>query len=104
MFLDDKRTCTDTIAKRARHKIYNNRRWRKVRAFKFKSNPLCEQCLLKGRVTEAQLIHHIIPIDVDPNLAYEYDNLMSLCHNCHGEVHKNLHQTTTKAIRESKKV
>jgi len=94
MYLDGPRTCTDTIAKKARHKIYNNRRWRKIRALKFANDPLCEVCILEGRVTTTEVIHHIIPIDIDPKLAYEYSNLMAICHECHGKIHQSLHQPT----------
>ena len=91
MYLDKARTCTDTIAKKARHKIYNNRRWRKVRLLKLTNDPLCEMCLKEGIITSADAIHHIIPIDIDVSLAYEYTNLMSICHECHGKIHQSLH-------------
>ena len=90
MFLDSKRTATDTINKQIRHKIYNNRKWRRIRALKFANSPLCEDCLLVGVCSITTEIHHIVPIDIDPTLAYVYHNLRALCVDCHHKVHIKL--------------
>lgn len=43
--------------------------------------PLCRECWVHGRVTEATQVDHIVPLAEggtnDP------DNLQSLCHSCH---------------------
>lgn len=76
-----------------RRKIYNSERWRRLRAWKFACNPLCEVCLSKDVVTPAEDIHHIVSfMSVDnPDqrifLAYDFDNLMSLCKKCHQNIH-----------------
>ena len=57
--------------------------WQKVRAMKFRTNPLCEWCEAKGRVTAAEEIHHEIPIAEAPELRLDLDNLVSLCKRCH---------------------
>ena len=76
-----------------RRKIYNSERWRKLSAYKIASSPLCEQCLKNGKVTPAEDVHHIrsfMSTD-DPllryRLAYDIDNLMSLCKQCHQSIH-----------------
>lgn len=33
--------------------------------------------------------HHIVPVYKDESLAYEFDNLITLCESCHLHVHKN---------------
>ncbi|PXY01408.1 hypothetical protein DF185_07950 [Marinifilum breve] len=79
-------------AKEAHQKIYQDRRWKDLRALKYSDNPVCECC--KRKYTEH--IHHIIPfaqfidLDYDKALeyAFDYDNLSSLCEACHIEVHK----------------
>ena len=71
-----------------RQKIYNTDRWHKLRASKLMQSPLCEVCLSKGVITPAFHIHHI---DSFMNyegmkrkeVAYNPDNLMSICEQCH---------------------
>lgn len=86
-------TRSNTGNRADRKKIYNSERWRKLRAWKFSRNPLCEQCLERGRTTPAEDIHHkqsFMSTD-DPvlrnELAYNYENLVSLCKKCHKEKH-----------------
>ncbi|WP_321331904.1 HNH endonuclease signature motif containing protein [uncultured Bacteroides sp.] len=75
-----------------RKKIYDSVRWRRLRTLKFANNPLCELCEKKGLVTPAEDIHHIVSFNVDDSmkrywLAYDYNNLMSLCKPCHQNIH-----------------
>lgn len=80
----------------ARRKIYNSERWRRLRAWKFACNPLCEMCLKEDKVVPAEDVHHIVSFmsTDDPNqrtfLAYDYDNLMSLCKQCHQSIHNKI--------------
>ncbi len=79
-----------------RRRIYNSERWRRLRAWKFANDPLCELCREEGKITPAEDIHHITSFmsSDDPvvryHLAYDYDNLMSLCKKCHQRVHNGL--------------
>lgn len=58
-------------------------------------NPLCEVCLLAGKVTLAIDIHHIISFLSTDNsnkrsdLAFDYNNLQSVCKNCHQKIHNS---------------
>lgn len=47
---------------------------------------------MKGMVVTAKEVHHIKPfeIDYDLSLAYDYDNLISLCVECHKKAHERL--------------
>lgn len=79
--------------RKERMSIYNTARWRELRVLKFKSNPLCEMCLKADRITPADDIHHIVSFmtTYDPVqrtfLAFDFDNLMSLCDRCHQAIH-----------------
>jgi 5-methylcytosine-specific restriction enzyme A len=77
-----------TVNIQNRQDIYQNKRWRKIRDAKLKNDPLCEDCLKEDRVTQTQEVHHHIPIDVNPDLAFEYDNLVSLCIEHHKLRHR----------------
>jgi 5-methylcytosine-specific restriction enzyme A len=76
--------------------IYQDKRWKKLRRLKLINNPTCERCEEKGRTKLADEVHHIIPFDKGNNkdeidsLAFDYDNLMSLCDKCHDEIHKEI--------------
>ena len=76
-----------------RRRVYNSDRWRRLRAWKFACNPLCEICLKEDKTVPAEDSHHITSFmsTDDPEqrlfLAYDFDNLMSLCKQCHQNIH-----------------
>lgn len=78
-----------------RRRIYNTARWRKLRAWKIACDPLCEVCKSKGLTVPAEDVHHVVSFmsTDDPvqrkHLAYDYDNLMSLCKECHQFIHNS---------------
>ena len=72
--------------------FYHSPAWRKCRAaYLRKAGGLCERCLQSGRYKPAIEIHHITELNEenvkDASIAYGFDNLMALCHDCHNEVH-----------------
>lgn len=85
----------DTVKLQYQH-IYQDTRWKRLRAIKFAEAPLCEHCLREGRVTQTEEVHHIVPFDVKASvdeqerLAFDYDNLVSLCVPCHKKAHDDL--------------
>jgi|GEM_PF-4703516 5-methylcytosine-specific restriction endonuclease McrA len=64
-------------------KFYNSREWKQVRNHKIQMNPLCEHCDDKDIITPATDVDHITPLSVDFSLRTDYDNLQSLCRQCH---------------------
>lgn len=76
-----------------RRKIYKSTRWRKLRALKIAEQPLCEMCLKEGKTTIAEDVHHIESfMSTDDHmrrmaLAYDYENLMSICKMHHQMIH-----------------
>jgi 5-methylcytosine-specific restriction protein A len=76
--------------------IYQDKHWLKLRNAKRRNNPLCEECEKRNRVTPMREVHHKKPFDTGrtpdeiQELAFDYDNLVSLCDPCHDEAHKNL--------------
>lgn len=79
-------------------KIYNSKTWKQLRNSYFAENPLCQRCLEKGIVKPADDIHHIKPFlsgktyEEKLQLAYDYNNLQSLCKQCHSDIHKELNE------------
>lgn len=75
------------------NKLINSYKWQLLRRKKFLANPLCEECAAHGRVTPTEEVHHIVPVESGKDeaemrrLAYDYDNLRSLCKACHAAEH-----------------
>lgn len=69
-------------------KLINCYKWRKLRNEQLKRNPLCQVC---GDI--ATEVHHLKPIESEKEydrmeaLAYDTNNLQSLCHKCHSDIH-----------------
>lgn len=84
----------DPVKRQDRIKIYQTKRWKRLRAIKIVESPICEECWRRyGRVEEAVDVHHRIsfmstddPLERE-RLAFDYDNLMSLCKKCHQRIH-----------------
>ena len=49
---------------------------------KLQANPVCEECLRRGLVTEATVVDHIVPIN-EGGAPLDMSNLQSLCAKCH---------------------
>ena len=57
--------------------------WDELAAAYRADNPLCERCMDHGRTTPAKDVHHKVKVSVSPELALEWNNLMSVCRKCH---------------------
>lgn len=85
---------TRQVNKENRQQIYQSAKWKKLRQAKLMAQPLCEKCLDKGLVTPAIDVHHKDSFtNYTGNMrlykAYSFDNLLSVCKQCHSELHKN---------------
>lgn len=74
--------------------VYNTHRWVKLRLFKLQNNPLCEICLIVNKIEPAVQVHHLTPfmqgssIESIKYLGFDYNNLQSICEECHKKIHK----------------
>ena len=82
------------IDKNRWRKFYGSKAWHNLREAKLHDQPLCEECLEHDIIRPAVDIHHVIPFGqgIDEQQQWElfldYDNLMSLCKECHRKKHK----------------
>ena len=96
----------ETDMRKLRADAYNNTTWRKLRETYLKQHPLCERCLEKGKITPAEDVHHrVSPFkhgEVNYGLLLNDENLMSVCKQCHGEIHASQqgHISPEKIIEE----
>ena len=64
---------------------FNYRRWRRIRRLHLIQNPLCVECLKKGRILLATTVDHIDPHRGDAVKFYDKKNLQSLCTSHHNQ-------------------
>lgn len=65
-----------------RNKLYDSAAWKRARASHLQSEPLCRSCRKAGKLVEAQVVDHIIPVR-DGGAELDDGNLQSLCKSCH---------------------
>ena len=61
-----------------RNRFYQRSAWKKIRAAQLRIEPLCRACREQGKLIEAGIVDHIIPIS-DGGEALDLSNLQSLC-------------------------
>jgi 5-methylcytosine-specific restriction endonuclease McrA len=75
--------------------FYKSTRWQECRAaYVAYRGGLCEKCLAKGLYVPGVIVHHkthITPENIaNPAITLNFDNLMLLCRECHGEEHQRI--------------
>ena len=91
---DNNRKRNRTEKEKLRVKLYNNKKWKKLREGYLISHPLCEKCSEQDKVTPATDVHHINS-PFDDGLTEEerigrlmdIHNIIAICHRCHGLLH-----------------
>ena len=67
---------------------YKTVRWRKLRERRLKVDGyMCKECGRYGKTKPADTVHHIYQAKDYPDLFWNIKNLISLCSNCHNEMH-----------------
>jgi len=57
----------------------------------------CQSCRRRGKYRRAECVHHKIELKKRPDLAFDDDNLESLCKPCHNLAHDKGRKITPKA-------
>lgn len=76
-----------------RKQFYNSKAWKDCREGYLASvGHLCEECLKKGKITPAYIVHHKIYLNdrnvLDPDVSLNFKNLEAVCLDCHNEIHE----------------
>ena len=84
-----------TFNRQDRQKIYQSAKWKKLRLAKLMADPLCELCLQNNKIVPAVDIHHKDSFlnytgNKRLDVAYNYNNLLSVCKECHSQLHLNV--------------
>lgn len=74
---------------RANHDLYNSKEWKRLReACKNKFSGLCIWTLYKyKKIVKGRVAHHIVPVEVAPELALSLSNLIFISDEVHREIH-----------------
>lgn len=98
--------CVSVQQQKDKAEIYNSRTWKELRIAKLRANPSCELCQAEGVEQSPHAIHHRIPIetartkDEMRRLAFDWNNLVSVCQFHHAKLHKELGSNTHKVVLE----
>jgi len=80
------KTYDKTMRSKDRAKIYNSKKWKDVRVKALVRDELmCVMCRAKGIDAKAEEVDHILELQDRLDLAFELDNLQSLCKPCHSK-------------------
>ena len=63
--------------------MYQTTKWKQTRQLQLSKQPLCQCCLLSGKVSQAQHIDHLFPWSKINKDAFYNNILQSLCPECH---------------------
>lgn len=78
-------------AKEGALEFYGSSKWKKCRRNYLSLHPVCERCAKLGKVNRAEIVHHKVYLDSTlykvPDVALNFDNLESLCWDCHFAEH-----------------
>lgn len=100
----------DRVVDKATMRFYKSKQWRDVREQVLKrDNYECQACKRQGKVTTIDKskhksldVDHILELESHPELAYDMDNLETLCVSCHNKKH-NRYQSKWKMKNENSK-
>jgi 5-methylcytosine-specific restriction protein A len=81
---------TITAERQRRNGKYNQALWKKSRIGQLSRQPLCQSCLIEGKISQATEVDHVFPWTQIGDHAFTRNILQSLCKNCHTV--KTLHE------------
>jgi len=78
---------------------YSTTAWARLRACKLVTTPLCEACDLRGTLTRANTVDHVLAISKGGDPFPPLDGLMSLCASCHSQKTRAVDTDGGKGVR-----
>lgn len=81
-------------------KTYKEPRWVRLRELALKRDKYIDQYQKRyGRLKQAEIVHHIFPVEDFPEYQYELWNLISISRETHNKLHdRNTNELTEKGI------
>lgn len=70
-------------------RIYSSLRWRALRLMFIRQHPFCQMesvCVQRtGHAAPSTDVHHVVGVQEDMSRAFDWDNLVAACHECHSQ-------------------
>jgi 5-methylcytosine-specific restriction endonuclease McrA len=63
--------------------IYSTPVWKSIRNRQLSTQPLCQSCLITGRVVSANTVDHVFAWQKHGKQSFTQNLFQSLCHDCH---------------------
>lgn len=81
-----------SLERKERSKVYSLAAWRRLRDLKRRNDPMCEVCLIEGKLTPGEDVHHLRSFmclggNARIEALLDYGNLVTLCKVCHQRLH-----------------
>lgn len=97
----------DNAEVRATDSVYQTAFWKATRMVQLTRQPMCQACLVRGKVSEAKHVDHLFPWRKVGGQSFKKNIFQSLCAECHSyktgqEKHGNVLHFTTDGIKEYK--
>ena len=74
----------ETLRNKKHERFYSSGQWKKVRThIMSRYGGLCRSCAEFDMDVRADVVDHIVPIEINWELKINFDNLQPLCHSCH---------------------
>ncbi|WP_061866140.1 HNH endonuclease [Streptococcus oralis] len=92
----------DVSSRELRREFYQSREWRQLRLEALQRDHYeCLWCKAEGKVTTDSLeVDHIKELEFYPELAFELDNLRTLCKECHNKRHGRFQYRKSQKMQE----
>ena len=70
------------------YEFYHGSKWLRRREMILRRDGYrCQRCKRYGRIVQATTVHHVKHLEDRPDLAYDPENLISVCQACHNALH-----------------
>ena len=104
----------DRVGKDWTTKLYESKEWRRLRKEILRDDKYeCQACKIqRHKYTKANTVHHVNYLKLHPELALETHykddagvvkrNLISLCHDCHEEIHQWVRKEVPEQLNEER--
>lgn len=85
------------IKRKTTNSFHKQPKWiRKREVILRRDQYMCRHCKRYGKTTQAEMVHHIYPVEDYPHLGLVNENLISLCNKCHEKMHNRIAGELTK--------
>lgn len=72
--------------------FYHSPAWQALRLRAMERDAyLCQRCLRERRITRADTVHHIVPVEQDWSRRLDLSNVESVCRDCHARLRSGDH-------------